>query len=69
MPLKRTRAYPNLRTWRAANGLNQREAARKLGVSQAHYSRIESGAAPPHVRRAVVISERTGVPLETVLGI
>lgn len=65
--MKRTRAYPNLKTWRAANGLNQREAARKLGISQAVYSRAESGIGRPRVRDAVIISERTGVPLETVL--
>ncbi len=65
--MKRTRPYRSLKAWRAAQGLSQREAARKLGMSQAGYSRAESGTMRPRVKKAVLISERTGVPLETVL--
>lgn len=67
--MKRMRPYPNLKTWRSANTLNQREAARKLGISQGFYSRLETGFQPAHARTAKTISERTGVPIEILLGL
>lgn len=67
--MKRTRPYPNLKTWRRANTLNQRDAAKKLGISQGFYSRLETGFQPPHAKTAKIISDRTGVPLETLLGL
>jgi transcriptional regulator with XRE-family HTH domain len=69
MLMKRNRPYPNLKTWRRARRLNQREAAEKLGISQGYYSRLETGFQAPLPKIAKVISDRTGVPLETVLGL
>lgn len=65
----RKRTYPDLKTWRAENGLTQRESARKLGVSQPVYNRLENQTRAPRPRLAKAISLATGVPLESVLGL
>ena len=43
--MKSFQIRPSLRVWRAAKGINQTEAAKILGISQQHYSRIEKGFA------------------------
>ena len=63
------RTYPTLKAWRDELGLSQREAARRLRVSQPVYSRIENRVRAPKPRVAKFISEQAGVPLESVLGI
>lgn len=65
------RAYPDLRTWRLRQDppLTQRQAARKLGISQAYLSLIETGMQHPRPTLAKKITDATGVPLETLLGI
>lgn len=63
------RTYPNLYTWRTENGLNQREAARRLKLSQSVYSRIERHQRAPKPSKAKAISLAANVPLESVLGI
>lgn len=65
------RAYPNLRTWRLDQRpqLTQRQAAKKLGISQAYLSLIETGMQHPRPQLAKKITDVTGVPLETLLGI
>lgn len=63
------RTYPNLKTWRGEMGLNQRDAAKRLGVSQPVYSRLERQARAPKPQLAKAISLKAGVPLESVLGI
>jgi len=63
------RPYPNLATWRAAHGLNTREAAAVLGMSQSRYSRLERGVATamgPVAKRVMVT---TGVPIEILAGV
>jgi transcriptional regulator with XRE-family HTH domain len=67
--MKHTRAYPSLKAWRLAARLNQAQAAGILGVSQGFYSKLERGKGFPHRRKAFAISEKAGVPLETVLGL
>lgn len=67
--MNRKRPYPNLKTWRDAERIGQREAAAQLGMSQPFYSRLENGLHYPGRKLAKVISERTGVPLEAVLGL
>lgn len=62
------RPYPNLRTWRAARDLSQRQAAQLLGVSQITYSRIERGVRAIKGQQAKKIMELTGVPLEILVG-
>ncbi len=67
--MNRKRTYPNLKTWRRENGLSQCEAAEQLGVSQPKYCRMERQDRAPRPMEAKTISQRTGVPLESVLGI
>jgi transcriptional regulator with XRE-family HTH domain len=67
--MKRPRIYPTLRAWRQGERLNQAEAAEILGVSQGFYSKLERGQQFPDRRNAKLISDRAGVPLETVLGL
>lgn len=67
--MKRNRIYPNLRTWREEMGLSQREAAELLATSQPNYCRFERQTRAPKPRAAQFISKKTGVPLESVLGI
>ena len=63
------RAYPSLKTWRLSHQLTQRQAAKKLGISQAYLSLIETGMQFPRPTLAKKITDETGVPLETLLGI
>jgi transcriptional regulator with XRE-family HTH domain len=63
------RTYPTLKAWREATGLNQREAAQILGTTQTTYSRFERQARAPKPERAKAISQKTGVPFESVLGV
>ena len=67
--MNRKRIYPNLAAWRDGERLNQEQAALKLGVSQGYYSRLERGESYPHRLLAREIAEKTGVPLECVLGV
>jgi len=63
------RPYPSLKAWRLANQLNGVGASQKLGISPAFYSKIERGVMTPGKVTGKHISDTTGVPLETVLGI
>ncbi len=67
--MKRVKAYASLKDWRTAQELNQREAARLLGVTQALYARVELRRGAPRPQRAKVISEKTGVPFEILMGV
>lgn len=67
--MKRIKPYASLKAWRDAQALNQREAARLLGVSQALYARVELRRGAPRPRRAKTISEQTGVPFEILMGV
>lgn len=62
------RPYPDLLTWRRAQALNQRDAAKFLGVSQTLYSRWERRVQHLRGRQAGPIMRRTGVPLEILVG-
>jgi transcriptional regulator with XRE-family HTH domain len=66
---KRQRPYPSLRHWRDENCPDQRSAAEQLGVSQGYYSRLERQKLHPHRTLAKAISDKTGVPIETILGV
>lgn len=65
----KTRAYPNLKTWRTAKEMNQREAADFIGISQNAYCRLERGLSSPRREKAKIIMEKTGVPLEVIVGV
>jgi DNA-binding XRE family transcriptional regulator len=66
---RKLRARPgSLKAWRVARGINQRTAAQALGMSQAHYSRLEREthfAKPTLAKRLSVL---TGLDLEVLLG-
>jgi len=62
------RTYPTLKSWRAATGMNQREAARFLDISQNYYSRVERGISAPRGPILRRITERAKVPLEVLVG-
>ena len=67
--MNRKPIYPNLERWRTAERLNQRGAAERLRISQGYYSRLEQQQQHPHRKLAKFISDETGVPLETILGV
>jgi len=61
--------HDTLLAWRRGARLNQREAARIFGVSQTVWWRIETGLRPPRPKLGKAIADKTGVPLERVLGL
>lgn len=63
------RTYPDLRAWRKAHGFSQHTAAAFLGISQTYYNRLERRMQTATGQRAKDIIERTGVPLETLVGV
>lgn len=63
-----SRPYPDLKTWRDAKDLSQHEAAKLLGISQTYYGRLERREQAATGKRAKVIMEMTGVPLEILVG-
>lgn len=67
--MNRKRIYPDLRTWRDDLGFTQREAAKFLELSQPVYCRIERQERAPKPLKAKAMSEKAGVPLESILGI
>jgi len=67
--MNRKRIYPSLAKWRDDQRLSQEEAAARLQVSQPYYSRLERGLQFPKRTLARQIADRTGVPLESVLGL
>lgn len=67
--MKRVKTYISLKAWREAQAMNQREAAHALGVTQALYARVELRRGAPRPKRGKVISDKTGVPFEIVMGV
>lgn len=63
------RSYPDLKTWRDAHELCQREAAEQLGISQKSYSRFERGQRFVKGELAARLMDQTGVPLEVLVGV
>ena len=63
------RKYENLAAWRRACGLNQREAAAVLGMSQSTYRRLECGLRTAVRDKAKRIMATTGVPIESLVGV
>jgi len=54
---------PSLARLRLAAGLSQAELARRIGTSQSHIARIESGDGDPQLSTMLRLSEAIGVPL------
>lgn len=67
--MKRIRSYPNLKTWRDDQAMNQRDAAARLGISQKAYSRFERRERFVKGELAKRLMARTGVPLEVLTGV
>lgn len=67
--MERRRIYPSLRKWRDAQGWTTREAAQYLQVSQPTYSRVEAGKQVPRREALPAWIDKTGVPLESIMGI
>jgi transcriptional regulator with XRE-family HTH domain len=63
---KKHRASQALKKWRGAD--SQTAAAKKFHISQAEYCRIEQGLRIPKPKLALRMAEKTGVPLERLLG-
>lgn len=61
--------FQSVAAWRAAHTLNQREAAKVLGVSQAYYSRLERGLRRPVEDDLKRIAITTSVPIEVLVGL
>jgi len=61
--------YPNLLVWRLALNLNQRDAAKILGMTQSKYSRLERRVATIVGAEAKHVIDRAGVPLEVLVGL
>lgn len=59
--------YASLKAWRKANFLSQADAAKKLGVTQAHWCRLEAGQRRPSRRLAQTLSRKTGMTLAQLL--
>jgi len=65
---KRT-PWHSLKGWRLRYNLDQREAARILGISQSAYARFETLKRYPRPSVAKRIQIITGLSLEVILGI
>lgn len=63
-----TRKHATLKAWRRALELNQRDASKRLKLSQSHYSKLERGTHITTGPRARGISEKTGVPVAVLVG-
>jgi transcriptional regulator with XRE-family HTH domain len=57
-----------LAQWFERSGHTQRAIAERLGVTEAHLSRLISGERQPSLPLAVKISELTGVPASDLLS-
>lgn len=62
------RPQRDLESWRASRRLTQHEAADFLGISHRAYQRYEHGERTMRGALAKQVMEKTGVPLETLVG-
>jgi transcriptional regulator with XRE-family HTH domain len=49
-------------SWRQRHGLTQAQAAERIGVSQASYSRYERDVEKPEIGKVATIQKVTGIP-------
>lgn len=61
--------HSSLLAWRKAQGFTQREAALYLGITQGYYSKLELKAQTPRKDVLKALTERTGVPVDELMGI
>jgi transcriptional regulator with XRE-family HTH domain len=70
MGTRKTHDAPmNLLAWRTGREWSQRDAARLLGVTQGYYSKVENQIVAPRPKIAKRFTEKTGVPLASIMGI
>jgi len=60
--------HADLLAWRQHVGLSQKDAAYLLGISRSQYSKLERQTHTTTAKRARRIVEKTGVPLESLMG-
>lgn len=66
---KAVRPQSSLMAWRRTKGFTQQEAADFLHISQAYYSKLERHEQAPRREMAKDLVERTGVPLDELMGL
>ena len=59
--------FRTLRAWRRAHRLSQERAAKLLGLSQSHYSKIERRTHALTGKKAKRVTKKTGVPLAVLV--
>lgn len=64
--LSMTKIFPEFKEWREKRKLTQKQAGKKIGVSQASYCRFEIGEEIPGPITARKIEEVIGIPKETL---
>lgn len=67
--LRRVKPHSSLAAWRKAQGWTQHEAAAYLGISQSYYYKLEAKVQNPRKGILKRITERTGVPVDELMGI
>jgi transcriptional regulator with XRE-family HTH domain len=60
--------HRSLRAFRLAVGLTQVAAARRAGITQGHWCRLERGQQFASLDLAKALRKLTGVPLSTLMG-
>ena len=68
-PAVRIKPHSSLAAWRRAQGFDQSEAAQFLGITQGTYSKLERHLMAPRPELLRTLTERTGVPIDELLGI
>lgn len=66
---ERVKPHSSLAAWRKAMGFTQPEAADYLSISQSYYSKLEQKAQHPRPAVLKQLTERTGVPVDELMGI
>lgn len=60
------RPFKSVAAWQKANGVNQRELAKVLGISESHLCNILGGKKRASLDVVLRISALTNVPVETI---
>lgn len=68
-PAKRVKPHTSLEAWRRAMGFTQRQAAEYLEISQSYYYKLELKQQTPRKGILKRTTERTGVPVDELMGI
>ena len=66
--MKRRRAYPTLATYMETEGINQRDFAKRAGITQGHLSLVISGDRTPSLPLALKLARIANVPVESLIG-